>query len=145
LLTAKFATVYPGGSVSIGGTYKLTFTSALGITNFLPQGGTPGKLTASATNPTTSAAGVLAGQVLALQLSVDFSTKGMTQTGLANLHVVSGPLAGQTVAQVLAIANSVLGGAAPPTGMTISDVNNVIDAINNNFDGGTTNNGYLQQ
>jgi hypothetical protein len=144
LLTAKFTTVYPGGSVSIGGTYKLTFTSALGVINFLPQGSTPGKLTANATNPTTSAAGVFAGQVLALELSVDFSNKGITAAGLANLHVVSGPLAGQTVAQVLALANSVLGGGALPSGMTISDLNNVIDAINGNFDNGTTNNGYLQ-
>jgi hypothetical protein len=63
---------------------------------------------------------------------------------LANLHVVSGSLAGQTVAQVLALANSVLGGAAPPAGITISDLNNVVDSINGNFDGGTTNNGYLQ-
>jgi hypothetical protein len=145
LLTAKFTTVYPGGSVAIGGTYKLTFTSALSIINFLPQGGTPGKLAASATNPTTSAAGVFAGQVLALQLSVDFSTKGMTPAGLGGLKVVSGPLAGQTVTQVLALANSVLAGGALPSGMSISDLNNVVDAINNNFDGGTTNNGYLQQ
>jgi Putative Ig domain len=144
LLTAKFTTVYPGGSVAIGGTLKLTFTSALSIINFLPQGGTPGKLAASATNPTTSAAGVFAGQVLALQLSVDFSNKGITSAGLANLKVVSGPAAGLTVTQVLALANSVLGGAAPPTGFTISDINTVIDAINNNFDGGTSNNGYLQ-
>jgi hypothetical protein len=82
--------------------------------------------------------------VLSLELSVDFSNKGLTPTGLANLHVVSGSLAGQTVAQVLALANSVLGGAAPPAGITISDLNNVVDSINGNFDGGTTNNGYLQ-
>jgi hypothetical protein len=144
LLTAKFLTVYPGGSVAVGGTYKLTFTSALSIINFLPQGGTPGQLKANATNPTTSAAGVLAGQVLALELSVDFSNKGITAFGLANLHVVSGPLAGATVAQVLTLANSVLGGAPPPTGLTISDINNAVDAINKNFDNGTSNNGYLQ-
>jgi hypothetical protein len=72
LLTKNFTTVYPGG-VAIGGAFKLTFTNALAITNFLPQGSTPGALTASATNPTTSSAGVFAGQVLSLELSVDFS------------------------------------------------------------------------
>jgi hypothetical protein len=144
LLSAKFSTVYSSGSVSIGGTYKLKFTSALSITNFLPQGSTPGKLTGNATNPTTSAAGVFAGQVLALQLSVDFSNKGVLPAGLASLKIVSGPLAGQTVSQVLTLANSVLGGGNLPSGMTISDLNGVIDSINSNFDNGTKNSGYLQ-
>ena len=85
------------------------------------------------------------GQVLALQLNVDFSNKGLLPTGLANLKVVSGPMAGQTVQQVLTTANNVLGGAAPPSGMTISDVNNVVDAINNNFDDGSSNHGYLSK
>jgi large repetitive protein len=145
LLTSKFTTVYTGGTMSIGGTYKLTYNSALSIINFLPQGGTAGKLTANASNPTTSAAGVLAGQVLALQLNVDFSNKGITAAGFANLHVVSGLAAGQTVAQVLAAANTYLGGAALPAGISYADITAVIDAINNNFDNGTTNNGYLQQ
>ena len=130
--------------MAIGGTYKLTFTSASAIANFLPQGTTAGKLLSSATNPTTSAAGVLAGQVLALQLSVDFSNKGITPAGLANLKVVSGPAAGMTVAQVLSSANAILGGGALPYGMTYSDVTTIVDAINNNFDSGTINNGYLQ-
>jgi len=143
-LAANFANVYgTNGSVTIGGGYKLTFNSALAIQNFLPQGGTPGKLTANATNPTSSAAGVFAGQVLALQLAVDFSNKGYLPAGLANLKVVSGPMAGQTVAQVLAAANTALGGGSLPAGMTISDLNTVVDAINSNFDSGTSNNGYL--
>jgi uncharacterized repeat protein (TIGR01451 family) len=144
LLQANFPNVYPTG-VSIGSTLKLTFTSSVGVEGFLPQGGTPGILTMSASNPTTSAAGVLAGQVLALQLSVDFSTKGITKTGLGNLKIVSGIAAGQTVSQILSMANSILGGSmAVPAGYTLSDLVNVLDAINNNFDGGTVNKGYLQ-
>ena len=44
------------------------------------------------------------------------------------------------------LANSVLGGnlAALPAGMTVSDLNSIVDSINNDFDGGTTNKGYLQ-
>ncbi len=144
LLQANFPNVYPSG-VSIGSTLKLTFTSSIGVEGFLPQGGTAGLLTMSASNPTTSAAGVLAGQVLALQLSVDFSNKGITKTGLANLKIVSGIAAGQTVSQILSMANSILGGSmAVPSGYTLSDLVNVLDAINNNFDGGTVNKGYLQ-
>ena len=91
-------------------------------------------------------AGVLAGQVLALQLSVDFSNKGITSSGLANLHLASGALQGQTVTQVLALANSVLGGntGALPSGLSVSGLVSILDAINQNFDGGDQNNGYLQ-
>ena len=147
LLAKKFSSVYSGGSVSIGGSHKLTFTTALSIQNFLPQGGWPGMLTTSATNPTGyTPAGVLAGQVLALQLNVDFSNKGITALGLANLQVAYGPLKGQTVSQVLTMANAVLGGSSSvlPYGVSISDLNGVVDSINNNFDSGNTNNGFLK-
>jgi hypothetical protein len=143
LLKANFGRVYPAG-VKIGGTSYLTFSSQPAVQGFLPQGGTAGSLLISDANPTASAAGVFAGQILALQLSVDFSKAGVTKTGLDLRKVVSGKLAGYTVAQVLALANSVLGGGALPTGVTISDLNSVVDAINNNYDNGTVNKGYLQ-
>ena len=146
LLKNNFAIVYPGLSVTIGGTKTLKFTSAKAIEAFLPQGGTPGVLKISAVDPLGSAAGVFGGQVLALRLSVDFSNAGIRKPGLGSLTVISGPLSGYTVNQVLALANAVLGGStsALPAGVTISQVNEVVDAINNNFDNGTTNNGYLR-
>ncbi|MCU1237169.1 MAG: Ig family protein, partial [Candidatus Solibacter sp.] len=145
LLKNSFYKVYGSAGISIGGSYKLTFNAASAITGFLPQGGTPGVLTGSAINPTTSNAGVFAGQVLALQLSVDFSNKGITPGGLAGLKLNGGPLAGQTIAQVLALANAVLGGntSALPTGLTVSGLNEIVNSLNNNFDGGNTNGGYL--
>jgi hypothetical protein len=137
LLLANFSLVYPGGSVSIGGGYKLTFTSAKAIENFLPQGGKPGVLKVSATNPTSSAAAVFAGQVLALRLSVDFSNRGITGHGLGSVKLTSGPLSGRTIAQVLDLAMRVLGGetSALPSGMTVSQLNDVVDGINNRYDG----------
>jgi hypothetical protein len=147
MLLANFANIYPTG-VATGGatTLRLTFSSAVAVQGFLPQGGTPATLALSASNPTTSAAGVLAGQTLALQLSVDFSNAGVNKKGLGALKVVSGKLAGYTVTQVLSLANTVLGGVTTglPTGVSISDLNGVIDSINNNYDGGTVNKGYLQ-
>lgn len=143
LLLNNFATVYPGGFVQIGGTKNLRFTSASGVENFLPQGGTAGALAISAVNPTTSAAGVFAGQVLALQLSVDFSIKGVKGAGLQLLKVASGPLAGKTVAEVLAYANAALGGDGLPAGISFATLNEVVDKINNNYDNGTVNLGYL--
>lgn len=144
LLSANFATVYSGGSVTIGGRYTLRFTAASAIEAFLPQGGTPEPLQASAVNPTTRLS-VLAGQVLALRLNVDFAKAGVTRTGLSALIVASGPLQGYTVGEVLTLANQVLGGtlSALPPGLTVAELNDVVTAINENFDGGTVNYGYL--
>ncbi len=146
LLVSNFGAVYPGGSVSIGGTRSLTFTSAAAIQSFLPQGGTPASLTKSATNPTSSSAGNLAAQVLALRLAVDFSAAGKTKTGLGSLVMISGPFAGQTVIQILAVANAVLGGqtSALPSGMAVSTLNGIVESLNLNFHEGTVNNGLLQ-
>jgi len=145
LMTSKFSQVYPGGFVIIGGTKTLKFTSAAAITAFLPQGGTPSMLTASAVNPTRSAAGNFAAQVLALRLAVDYSAAGALRTGLGNLVMVSGPFANQTVNQILATANAVLGGSssALPSGMTVSQLNSIVESLNLNFHEGTVNNGLL--
>jgi hypothetical protein len=141
LLQNKFAQVYPGGSVSIGGTKKLFFTSSTAIKNFLPAGGTAGVLTATATNPTSSSAGVFAGQVLAMQLNLDFSNAGVTKPGLGSLMYQ-----GFTVAAIMEAANAVLGGNTAilaTYGLSVADLNAIIDAFNRNFDNGTQNLGVL--
>jgi len=142
LLANNFGKVFGSAGVTIGisGGLNLKFDSATAIRNFLPATGTPGALTASATDPTTSSAGVFAGQVLALELSVAFSNAGITGSGLGSLHVQSGPLAGQTVAQVLAEANIALGGGPLPAGVTsISALSDIVDQINSSCDGGVCN------
>jgi hypothetical protein len=141
LLKNNFTAVFPAG-VAIGGGFTLKFTTPEAIQGFLPAGGTAGALTASAANPTKSSAGVFAGQVLALQLSVSFANAGITNSSLGTKKVVSGPMAGMTVAQVLSMANAALGGAT--TQFPISVLNSVVDAINNNYDNGTTSRGFLQ-
>lgn len=149
LLQNNFAAVFGSAGVTIGlpgaaGKYHLTFTSSQAIRNFLPAGGAPKALKASATNPTTSAAGVLAGQVLAATLSVRFSNAGVTATGLKDLRIAQGNLlAGQTVEQALALANKALGGGGLPPGVSFSALNDVMTRINENFDNGTSNNGFL--
>ena len=144
LLNLGWSSVY-GSNVKIGGNKTLTFTNPSYTSRFLPQGGTPGYLTSSSTNPTSSSANVFGGQVLTLQLNVDYSAAGMTNPGLVNLKFNYGPLAGYNVGQILAIANAVMGGnlAALPPGVSISALNDAVDKINNNFDGGTVNNGFL--
>lgn len=146
LLQANFATLYPGG-LTVGGRYTIRYTSAAAVRDYLPTGGTPGVLARNYSNPTANnEAGVFAGQVTALTLNVAFSNAGLLPRGLAALRITAGkPLAGYSVAQVLALANRVLGGdlAALPAGLTVSGLNLVVDALNNNFVDGNTNDGWL--
>jgi hypothetical protein len=136
-LLANFSKL--GGPVVIGCPtgFKLTFTSAGAIQNFLPQGGPPSTLTGSATNPLDSSAGVFAGQVLALQLNVSFSNLGIApfNPGLGSFVLPSGPAAGKTVNQVLADANKALGGCGLPSYVSsIAQLNDIVSSINEMFD-----------
>ncbi len=146
-LAANFTTVYPSGSVTIGGVKTLKFTSASAIEKFLPQGGTAKALTSSYVNPTGKLT-VFAGQTLALQLNVDFSAAaaGGHRRGLGALTVQSGKLAGYTVTQVLALCNAVLGGSTSvlPAGVSLSDLNDTASKINECFVDGTHNTGYVR-
>lgn len=121
---------FPSGGVVIGGLNTLTFTTPQAITNFLPQGGPPSFLNSSATNPTTSSAGVFAGQVLALELNVLLNNYGsviITGTGT--------PFDGKTVAMFLAAANVALGNGSLPAGISsISQLNDLADFLNSQFD-----------
>jgi hypothetical protein len=75
---------------------------------------------------------VFAGQVLALQLNVT-----ILGGGLGSFVLPSGPAAGKTVAQVLADANAALGcGTLPSYVSSISDLNDIVDSINEMFDKG---------
>jgi hypothetical protein len=145
LLAKKFSSVYPYGFVAIGSGWKvIAFTSASAVATFLPQGGTPDRLGSWGINPADTDSGVLAGQVLALRLNVDFSNAGLTASGLGSKRIVTGPLAGRTVNEVLTIANSVLGGGSLPYGMSLAALNDVVTAINENYEDGAANDGYLQ-
>jgi hypothetical protein len=136
-VTDNFNIVYPGGSVTLGGSYTVTFknstvttikkhgktytTNVVTVTGpqaielYLPAGKTAGQLTASLVNPDKTSAGVFGGQVLALRLNVDFSGP-VNPAGLGNLKycAVDLPsLIGVNVSGILAKAQAVLGGATP--------------------------------
>ncbi|MCX7798264.1 MAG: choice-of-anchor A family protein [Melioribacter sp.] len=138
-----FNSVFPGG-MTVGGNYKITFTSANAIKNYLPDGGTLSVLTQNYTNP-TSKISVLAGQLTALKLNVYYSAAGYLGTNatpLGNLVIVNGPFAGYSVYQFLTFAEQVLGGGSL-NGFTLSQINETATAINENFDNGKVDKGYL--
>lgn len=141
LLSKNFCKIY-SKYVEIGipgsGGYSIKFTSAGEIADFLPAGGKAGKLKCDATNPNSTNAGVFAGQVLALQLNVDFSKAGYIKAGFGALKLFNtgnSQLDGKTVTQVLAAANIALGGGALPYGYTnISQLNDLVTKLNESFD-----------
>lgn len=138
-----FNQVFPSGMV-IGTGFTITFTSATAVKNFLPAGGTAGALTQNYTNPTTTSAGVLAGQVAAMKLNVAFNDAGVLGTNptkVGNLIINSGPFSGKTVYELLQIANTALGGGTTP--YTFSEINSAVTSFNENFDNGTSNHGFL--
>ena len=142
LLKTKYSTVYPGGTVQIGGAKYFKFqaqgnlTGPQAIQRFLPAGSTPAAISNSKTNPQTSDGSVFAAQVLALRLNVDFSNSGVLPSGLSNLKLNTTKLSGWKVFDVLSLANLVLGGNPPPAGISISDLNFSVTTINENFDNG---------
>ena len=118
-----------------------------GFQRFLPAGGKPAVLDVTATNPTKSKAGVLARQVLALQLNVDFARAGLLGVDLRYLRVVDGSLAGWTVQQVLDFGNQALGGGGltknAVTLTSFDELENIITNINENFDSGMVDSGFV--
>ena len=140
LLVGAFAQVYPNG-VSVGSGRTMTFTSAAAVGKFLPAGGPAAALSGSLVNPTSSSAGVFGGQVLALRLNVDFSAAGVTvgtggPVGALLLKGTGTPLDGLTVASILGLAETALGGGGTPSGVSISDLNTVATNLNEAFDNG---------
>jgi Bacterial lectin/Secretion system C-terminal sorting domain len=149
---AHFATAFPSGvTVGIvgGGTlYSATWTTAAAVETYLPAGGPSAKLTADYTNATTNQLKNNAvAQVLTLSLSVGFDAAdpnySPSGTALSAMIITSGPFAGWTVGAFLTEANKVLGND-PAATHSVADVQNTAGAINENYDDGTTDNGYLR-
>ena len=145
-LATNFASKFPTGLQIGSGTRFLKFTSAAAVRAFLPSGTTPRALNAGTlTNPTAkSYSNVLAGHAISLTLSLGFDTNpafSPSTTSLGSLVVSSGIFAGKSVNELLAIANTILGGGASP--YTADQINSALDAVNRNYDNGTVNLGYL--
>lgn len=142
-LHANFAGAFPAGLV-VGGGFTLSLTSAQAVTDYLPDGGTPAPLTQNWVNPTQMIS-VLAGQVVALSLSVGFDLYdpnfGASPVNLKDLVVadMASPYFGWTVQQVLDEANLILGGGPGDP----SQINDAVSSINENFVGGLISNGFL--
>jgi hypothetical protein len=124
--------------------YYIKLTSAQAVTNLLPTGGKAAALTSSAVDP-ASLKNVLVGQLVALKLSVTFdawdANFGESPVALGDMIIGSGTFKDYTVSQFLAVAEQVLGGCSSE--FTPQQVNDAAASINENFDNGSTNKGFL--
>ncbi len=146
---ANFPTAFPNGLVVGHSTgYTATLTSSLAVQTFLPAGGSPRALTQNLVDPTSTPAGVFAGQVVALTLSVTFDRTdpnfGASATQLADQKVIdtTSPFFGMTVQQVLNEANLALAGQSA---IPAAQLNECVSKINENYVDGTQNKGFLGQ
>ena len=144
---ANFASAFPNGLlVGSSSGYSALFNSSLAIQNFLPAGGPSASFDKNYTNPSSTNAGTLAGQAVALTLSIEFdlydSNFGASSYNLKDLLVGSGDFLGWTVEQVLAEANRFLAGLGSTYSAT--QLNDVLNSINENFVDGNTNKGFLR-
>jgi len=140
---ANFAYVFPTGlviGVDAADLNHALFTSAQAVEDFLPAGGTPSTLAIDSIDPVDTAAGVLAGQVVALTLNTSFSEAGVlpeeSPLPLGYLVIAVEGFEGLTVYGLLDLANQVIAGdlgALSPYGASVSGLNDAVTAINEAF------------
>jgi hypothetical protein len=154
----NFATLYLSSNytndfalgVTIGSATGMNarFTTPQAVMNFLPQTGSPGPLVSRSVNP-LDLANPFAGAALALSLNVGFDaadgTFSASDLALSALVIAdpSSPLYGLTVGDVLRMANNHLAGRAGPEDLNLWDVYDAAERINNNFEGGRIDGGFL--
>ncbi|MBE0651826.1 MAG: LruC domain-containing protein [Bacteroidales bacterium] len=154
ILNAHFNDAFPNGLV-VGDPnhYTIKLTSPDAVRNFLPGGGGSVVLTKDYTDPAREhgkkadeIGGNWAGQIVAAEINVAFAQAGYIGTNSIKLGdlVWTGTgtsFDGMSVNDFLTIANTALGGGGL-NGYSISDIQDLAELINTNFDEGA-NKGYL--
>ncbi|HRO99059.1 MAG TPA: T9SS type A sorting domain-containing protein, partial [Flavobacteriales bacterium] len=147
-MTTRFAAAFPAPNyLTLGcGTRLLRFTTPAAVIASLPTYGTPAVLASgTVTNPGTSIANTMVGQLTALKLNVRFDELDaafMPSTVLLrNMIITSGPFAGWTVQQLITAADQAIGGCS--TAFSLSQLSTALASVNNGYDGGVANSGFL--
>lgn len=143
-LHSNFDAAFPRG-ITLGCTNTISFTSAQAITDWLPSGSTSATIpSGSIVNP-TSYSNILVAQLLAATLNSGFDAYDATfatgENHLGSMYYNNSPFTGMTVNQILDEANNAIGGCSSLFSLT--DLNSALTNINENYDNGTADNGYL--
>jgi len=153
VLSNNYLTVYPSALVVVGEPitgFTMAFDNAAAIESYLPTSGVDGALDSNLFDPPTSSSAVFGGDVLALQLNVDFSDAGIT---LGTSGIPFGDLLiandtvfpafnGMTVREILADANTDLGGG--DSSFSLGELEDIIPTLNFAFDDGGTPSVFAQ-
>ena len=145
VLTDNFDAEYGAiGGVHVGlpcasNRFEMIFASPAAIQNYLPAGGKAGVLDACLVDPSSSHSGNLGGEILALELNVDFSAAGVTEGpggpfGNLNLCGSGTSLDGMSISEILAAGNKALGKGGMPTGFNPNSLRNLLHQLNDSFD-----------
>lgn len=147
-MTNQWAAAFPAPNyLTIGCTGRLLrFTSAQAVINTLPTTGTAALLpTGTTVDPGTSISNTLLGHLTALKISARmdeldaaFAAPGVL---LKNMVIASGTFAGWTVQQLINHADQAIGGCVAQ--YPLVTIASALANINNGYQGGTLNNGYL--
>lgn len=141
----KFEAAFPNG-ITVGCTNKLVLSNPNAITDFLPSSGAIAILpSGTKINPKITYSNVLAGHIVALKLNIGFdeydSKYSTSDVLLKNLIVKTGIFARKSVQEILQLAENAIGGCS--TGFQLSDLSDVVAKINQNYDNGTADMGFL--
>ena len=102
-------------------------------------------LSDSYVNPTDPLISTLAGNLLAVQLALDFDAYdpnfGASSGYLGDLVISQGDFQGWTVTELVALANDALGGCN--TTYSLSAINDTLASISSTFTDGMINSGFL--
>jgi hypothetical protein len=127
-----------------GGGHSLYLSSSQAVEDLLPTGGTAAALTADQTDPLVTSAGVFAGQLVAATLNVAFDLAGVGKStpqrtpppylgDLVYGDCVAAELQGLSVNDVIELANIAISGGGTPAGVSISDLNDALSSLNEEF------------
>jgi hypothetical protein len=144
LLVHKYDTVYASsfGIVTVGSTsgFTMRFSDASSVLAYMPAIGPFGPLNGNVLDPITPASGGFGGEVMGLELNVDFTDAGVL-TGVSGIHFrdlilanLTGSLSvlnGLTVRQILGDVNTLLGGGSSI--ITIADLGSTVGDLNASF------------
>jgi hypothetical protein len=131
----------------------MIFSSYQIVRTYLPSSGSPGQLVADYGDPTTTSSGEFGGEVVALQLTVNFSDAGLLGEGLGvhfgDLYYVNSAtdaafaslpaVNNMKVRDILARAGLVLGAGPGASASEVEALDAGIDEILAAFRGGTPN------
>lgn len=147
-MTTRFANAFPAPNyLTLGcGSRLLRFTTPAAVIASLPTYGMPAVLASgTAVNPGSSVGNTLVGQLTAAKLNVRFDELDaafMSSTVLLkNMIITSGTFSGWTVQQLITTADQVIGGCS--SAYSPIQVSSALASINNGYDGGATNSGFL--